>query len=258
LFSPDSRLVAATEATGRLGVWDVPGGRLVTNFSAHSGTAVLLGSSFLRGGHSLLTCGIDGACREWDVTTWQELAHWSLHEQPLHITHFYGSSSASGLLAIKLDNERNVHLIPATDPLNRRQFPCPSRMVGVAFSPDEKTIATVSEDGALALWDTGTLASKGTMRDVLLGLHSVAISPDGRRIAAGGDGREAIKIWDMDSHEDLATLEGPGSLYSNTRFSPDGNMIAARNWNGMLIVWRAPSWGEIEADEQGPGAPVSP
>jgi len=58
---------------------------------------------------------------------------------------------------------------------------------------------------------------------------------------AGSNGKEAIKIWDADSREDLATLEGKGSLFRNARVSADGNLVPTRNWNGILHVWRAPS-----------------
>jgi WD40 repeat protein len=144
-----------------------------------------------------------------------------------------------------------MQIFPASDPLTRRTFTCPDRTVGVAFSPDENTLATVCEDGNLTLWDPKTLAVKAVMHSVLLGLHSVGFSPDGRRIVAGSNGKEAIKIWDFASRQELVTLEGKGSLFSYARFSPDGNMIAARNWNGILHLWRAPSWEEIKATEQG-------
>jgi WD40 repeat protein len=122
--------------------------------------------------------------------------------------------------------------------------------VGIAFSPDGNTLATVCEDGNLTLWHPRTLAIKGILHSVLPGLHSVGFSPDGRRIVAGSNGKEAIKIWDFASREELVTLEGKGSLFSYTRFSPNGNMIAARNLNGMLHLWRAPTWDEINATEQ--------
>jgi WD40 repeat protein len=68
-------------------------------------------------------------------------------------------------------------------------------------------------------------------------------------VAAGSNGQEAVKIWDVDSHETVATLEGRGSLFVFAAFSPDGNTIGARNLKGVLYLWRAPSWEEIEARE---------
>jgi WD40 repeat protein len=33
------------------------------------------------------------------------------------------------------------------------------------------------------------------MRVFLLAPHSISFSPDGRRLAAGGDDREVVKLW---------------------------------------------------------------
>ena len=66
--------------------------------------------------------------------------------------------------------------------------------------------------------------------------------------------QEAIKIWDLHSHEEVATLAGQGSFFVDAAFSPDGNTIGARNWSGVLHFWTAPSWQQTEAAEKGRGA----
>jgi WD40 repeat protein len=66
----------------------------------------------------------------------------------------------------------------------------------------------------------------------------------------GHDGRDAIVIWDMNSHEKVTTLEGKGSIFQNSAFSPDGNMIGSVNLYGVLHLWCAPSWTEIAATEK--------
>jgi hypothetical protein len=58
-----------------------------------------------------------------------------------------------------------------------------------------------------------------------------------------------VKLWDMDSWQELLTLEGAGSLFGLTAFSPDGNVIGTRSTDGILNLWRAPSWAEINAAE---------
>jgi len=83
----------------------------------------------------------------------------------------------------------------------------------------------------------------------------VAFSPDGRRLVTGSDGKEAVKFWDVESHEELLTLEGQGSMFSMTAFSSDGVVLGTMNSPGdskrsTLHLWRAPSWAEIEAAEK--------
>lgn len=82
-----------------------------------------------------------------------------------------------------------------------------------------------------------------------MGVHSIAFSADGSRLALGSDGREAVKLWDLDSLEELLTLSAQGSVFNLTQFSPDGNVLGSLNKSGVLYLWRAPSWEEIAAVE---------
>jgi WD40 repeat protein len=77
----------------------------------------------------------------------------------------------------------------------------------------------------------------------------VTFSADGRRLAAGGDGREAVRLYDADSFLPVLTLAASGSLFQRTAFSPDGTVLAGSNEEGELHLWRAPSWEEIAAAE---------
>jgi len=44
-------------------------------------------------------------------------------------------------------------------------------------------------------------------------------------------------------------LEGTGSIFNPTAFSPDGNALGTLSTEGILHVWQAPSWAEINAAE---------
>jgi WD40 repeat protein len=44
---------------------------------------------------------------------------------------------------------------------------------------------------------------RATLRGFLQGTHSVAFSPDYQRLAIGGNGSETIKLWDIDSLQEL-------------------------------------------------------
>jgi WD40 repeat protein len=47
------------------------------------------------------------------------------------------------------------------------------------------------------VWDMTTLKPVATFKGFLLGLHSVACSPDCRRLAAGSNRPETVKLWDV-------------------------------------------------------------
>ena len=61
---------------------------------------------------------------------------------------------------------------------------------------------------------------------------------------------EAAKLWDVDSRQELVTLEGEGSALRPTAFSADGDAIGSLSEQGRLQIWRAPAWAQIEAAEK--------
>jgi WD40 repeat protein len=125
-----------------------------------------------------------------------------------------------------------------------------SRSFVGAFSPDHHYFVQPLSMGLVGIEDARTGQSLGRVRGFLHGVHSLAFSPDSQRLAAGSDDRQAVKLWDIQGLQELVTLRGEGTVFSETHFSPDGNLLGSMNYKGVLHVWRAPSWAEIEATER--------
>jgi WD40 repeat protein len=74
----------------------------------------------------------------------------------------------------------------------------------------------------------------------------IAFSPDGRRLFSNYKGREAVRLWDVGTRQELLTLAGADQYLDKARWSADGDVIlAGPPWQ----AWSAPSWEEIEAAE---------
>jgi len=56
-------------------------------------------------------------------------------------------------------------------------------------------------------------------------VSGLAFSADGRRLISAYGGREAVKIWDVATGQELLTLAGAGSLLTQVRWIADGDMI---------------------------------
>ena len=78
------------------------------------------------------------------------------------------------------------------------------------------------------------------------GIQSVAFSPDGSRLASGGDGG-TLRLWDAKSGQAIgAPFEGHKGDVLSAAFSPDGSRLASGGGDGTLRFWPAPaSWPSI-------------
>jgi WD40 repeat protein len=68
---------------------------------------------------------------------------------------------------------------------------------GLAFTPDGRGLVTVSNDEHVRLWDTASWSEVGGFEWQVGQLRSVAVAPDGMRMAAGSATGKVV-IWDVD------------------------------------------------------------
>src|SRR5262249_27041459 len=119
---------------------------------------------------------------------------------------------------------------------------------------DELRLISASTSGEAIVWDLPGFEPARPLRGHLLGLHSVAVTTDRRRAITGSGGGVA-KIGDWEAGEEVGALRGKGLIGSVTT-SADGNVIATAHYGadfgtgyGILRIWRAPSWEEIQTEE---------
>ena len=76
----------------------------------------------------------------------------------------------------------------------------------------------------------------------------MAFSPDGRTLATGGDDA-TIKLWNLASRQQTASLRGHTGPVNALAFSQDGKLLASCSGDGTARLWRAPSFDEIRNKE---------
>jgi WD40 repeat protein len=129
------------------------------------------------------------------------------------------------------------------------------QLSALVVSPDGRLLAAVSDSGEGGIWETQSAQRVATLQGFVLGMTSATFSPDGKRLAIGSNGNEAVKLWDVEGVHELLTLRGEGSIFVSVAFSPDGHTLAAANANGILHIWHPPSADDIACAER-PGPPT--
>jgi WD40 repeat protein len=97
--------------------------------------------------------------------------------------------------------------------------------------------------GVLGLFPSGD--RQGQPRDRILGEHRhpvlcLAFSSDGKTLAAGGGFRDRpgeIKLWDLVTGAEQASLPGHRNFISALTFAPDGLTLAATSFDGIVKLW---------------------
>jgi len=237
-ISPDCRWIAAA-TDGGVKVWNLQSGTLLFEIESSNPMSPIAFTS------RALLVRKGGSIHEWDLATRTEIDSWSLA-----VGASAGALSPDGRWHLSLGWEGATAL---HDLLNRTQTDTGPNVLqpqDIRFSRDARMVAVPSALGFVKLFEFPGWHEAATLSGFLMGVHGVAFSPDGKRLAASSNATEAFKLWDIDSRQELLTLEGQGSRLNPAAFSPDGNALGAVSEQGQLQIWRAPSWAEIEAAEK--------
>jgi WD40 repeat protein len=119
----------------------------------------------------------------------------------------------------------------------------------VAFAPDGRTWASSTVNGALALWDTAGNRPPSTISPTAQELWHLSFSADSTRLLVSGHrAADVVRLLDVRSKRFVLSLSGESDVYWFSRISADNHSVYAVGAKTVLL-WRAPSWAEIEAAE---------
>ena len=67
-------------------------------------------------------------------------------------------------------------------------------------------------------------------------VESVSFSPDGSVVVSGGSDTK-VKLIDVATQKNIATLQGHSGVVTSVSFSPDGRLIASGSTDGTVMLW---------------------
>ncbi len=104
------------------------------------------------------------------------------------------------------------------------------------YSPDGTRLVSGSADASVRLWDLATRSERAKFSGHLSAVGTVGFSPDGGTLASAGADQSVI-LWDVLTGERLKTLRGHLDGASALRFSPNGEILASGCKDGSIKLW---------------------
>src|SRR5262249_52472752 len=109
-----------------------------------------------------------------------------------------------------------------------------NHVYGLAFSPENRYLATGGNDRKVLVWDLSDGSLLYTLPGHTATIRQLAFSPDGRRLASASEDK-SVRLWDMHTQECYVFGEH-GDAVRGGAFDALGQVVSA-GADGTVKVW---------------------
>ncbi|MBL7490453.1 protein kinase [Frankia sp. AgB1.9] len=240
-LTADGRLGAATDAAGRVRLWNLAAATPALLADIATGDASAPTAPVFLPTGDLLTGG--GIGHAWTLT--DPRAPRAISDvkpqatQPLQL-----ALSGDGRLLVTAGQDRIIELWDLNNPAKPGWLGLkvtPGIITDIALSPDGRTLAVSGVDGTVSLWDLSDRRNpveRGSAVGHLGQVTSVAFLPGSKRIVTGGSDK-TVRLWnvtDLNAPRQLGEVTQGSSPVVNVA-AVDSNLVVSSDASGSLLGW---------------------
>jgi WD40 repeat protein len=235
-FSPDGKYIATAISDTSARIWDaIPRGEIRV---IHAGGTPL---PYYSPDGAKLFSGIVDSAKLWDVASGEELLTLTGHTGFIEAVAF----SLDGKFVATGSWDGTAKIWDATTGQILHSLAGHTDQVGQpAFSPNGKQLATAGYDKTVKFWDVATGQELASI-DLPNPEHCVDFSPDGTRVAVGGDG--PVVVLDITSQQEIFRIPVRTNVVYQVFYSPNGKYLAIASNDTSARVYDAATGEELLA-----------
>lgn len=196
----------------------------------------------------LVSCAKDYSVRVWyltdDGTTAKCVGHGQRHTAAVGAVHFgqlsceiFASAGQDNCLKLwKLPSKFSEDVQPAVLNATCTQIAHQKDINSVCFSPNDKLIATGSQDKTAKIWSAEDLSLVGVLRGHRRGVWCVRFSPaDQMLLTTSADC--TMRLWSLQDLSCIKSFEGHDSSVVRGEFLTSGTQLVTGGADGLLKLW---------------------
>ncbi len=206
-------------------------GGLVQRLAVHEDTITDLAVS--TDGRIIVSAGLDGSTNVWEVASGKT----RLQFKGPRGASYVALSADAKVLALGSARERKVRMLELSSGKGIVEFErSPVDLIGLALSPDAKTLVSCSENEALQCWSVETGKPSVGQVGHMGAVKAVAVSADATILASGSyDG--TLRFWQIGTGKELRCCSGHNGKLNAVVYAPDGKTLASSSHDETVRVW---------------------
>ena len=238
---PSGNILAAHSQDNNIKVWDAEKPDApIAEFTETDSVRLIWNIAFAPTGDLLAVGSREGAIYLWDFKRKERLKPLTGHTE--HIWSVCFSPDGKRLVSGSADRIARLWDVASGEEIATVPLGEPRTLMEIAFSPCGNLIAG-GLFGELRLWDAETLTTLFAIpQPQSQNPYALAFSSCGKYLASGtwwenGMKKMAIRLWDVESGENIATLWGHPTDIQSLAFSPDSTLLATGGFDCSILLW---------------------
>jgi WD40 repeat protein/signal recognition particle GTPase len=243
-FSPDGTRAVSSSKDNTIKLWDAQTGKEIHTLK--NPTNSFIACAFSPDGRRIVSAIDDNKLQIWDVESKKKMGIVKGHTRKVETCIL----SPDFRCVVFVGSGKTLKIL---DPETKKVIADFKGSIGwvdkCPMSPDRKYIVSYHlEQLILRDLESGNKIASffpNTKTDMIL---DCAISPDGKKIISGtADFRSNLKLWDVETGEEIGTLKGHRHIITSCTFSPNGKQIISASYDTILKLWDVEKQEEIAA-----------